>query len=104
MKLWERLKGKDFKDVLEKSKKYFGQYVVVFVSNEVQKKVGFIASKKVGRAVQRNRAKRLMREAFLKLEDNLSYDKSYVLVARKSIVDVRMQDVLEDLIKVLRRE
>lgn len=104
MKLWERLKGKEFKDVLENSKKYFGHFVVVFVSGRIQAKVGFIASKKVGNAVKRNRAKRLMRESFLKIEDKLLKDRSYVIVAKKSITTVKMQDVLIDLSGILRRE
>jgi len=104
VKLWERLEGKEFKDVLENSKKYFGHFVVVFVSDRAQGKVGFIASKKVGNAVRRNRAKRLMREAFLKIEDKLLKDRSYVIVAKKSIITVKMQDVLIDLSGILRKE
>ncbi len=104
MKLWERLKGKEFKYVLTHSRKYFGRYVVVFVSNGVHKKVGFIASKKVGKAVQRNRAKRLMREAFLRFESNLPDNRSYVIIARKGIAEMKMWDVLEDLKNILKKE
>ncbi|MCD6107160.1 MAG: ribonuclease P protein component [Caldisericaceae bacterium] len=104
MKLWERLKGQEFKDVTENSKKHFGHFVVVFVSDKIQGKVGFIASKKVGNAVERNRAKRLMRESFLKIEDKLLKDRSYVIVAKKSIATVKMQDVLIDLSGILRKE
>ena len=104
MKLWERLRGKEFEEALENSKKYFGQYIVLFISNSTGNKVGFIASKKVGGAVERNRAKRVMREAFLKVEPFISLDKSYILVARNSINGKKMQDVLDDLTGILRKE
>ena len=103
MKLWERLRGKEFKYVLDHSRKYFGRFIVVFVSEGVHKKVGFIASKKVGKAVERNRAKRLMREAFLKFESSLPDDKSYVIIAKKGIAKAKVWDVLEDLKNILSR-
>ncbi len=104
MKLWERLRGKEFEEAFKNSKKYFGQYIVLFVSNYPGKKVGFVASKKVGDAVDRNRAKRVMREAFMKVETFVSPEKSYILVARNSINRKKMQDVLNDLTRILRKE
>ncbi len=102
MKLWKRLNESEFKSVFGSSKKHFGRYVVLFVSTAVRRKVGFVASKKVGKAVKRNRAKRLMREAFLRVEAEIPEDRSYILVARKSITSVKMWDVYEDLKKLLR--
>lgn len=89
MKLWERLKEKEFEAIFK--------YIVIFVSQKVKRKVGFVASKKIGPAHKRNRAKRLMREAFLKVEPILNEDVSFILIARPAIVGVKMQDVLNDL-------
>lgn len=104
MKLRVRLKGKEFEEAFDNSKKYFGRYIVLFISDLPRNKVGFIASKKVGNAVRRNRAKRIMREAFLKIEPYISANKSYIIVARNTINGKKMQDVLADLSKILKKE
>lgn len=103
MKLWKRLCEKEFSIVFKNARKFFGRYIVVYVSGEVKKKVGFVASKKVGKAHERNRAKRLMREAFLKVEGTIPQDFSYVLIAKNSINGLKMQDVLLDLESIIRR-
>ncbi len=101
MKLWKRLNESEFKAVFDSSQKFFGKFIVLFVSDRVRHKVGFVASKKVGNAVKRNRARRLMREAFLRVESEIDEDKSYILVARNTITSAKMWDVYEDLKKLL---
>jgi ribonuclease P protein component len=51
------------------------------------KYVGFTASKKVGGAVKRNRAKRRLRALFIKYNDILK-NGTFVFVAKNLIVDV----------------
>ncbi len=101
MKLWKRLNEAEFRTVFGSARKYFGRYVVLFVSKEVPHKVGFVTSKKVGGAVERNKARRLMREVFIKVESEISDEKSYILVARKGIASVKMWDVYEDFKKLI---
>lgn len=58
-----RLRQKSgFKTIFELGKNYSSKYVAIYVISKSPTCFGFIASKKVGNAVQRNRAKRLMRE------------------------------------------
>lgn len=104
MKLRARLRESEFKQVFARSNKYYGRLVVLFVSDAVPNKVGFVASKKVGGSVERNRARRLMRESFLKVEDYLPIDKSFVLVARVSINAKKMDDVCSEVKSLLRKE
>lgn len=58
--------------------------------------MGITATKKIGKAVQRNRARRLIREAYRILEPNikgLPYGVDIVFVARMKTTIVSMQEV-----------
>ena len=44
VKLWKRLNESEFKAVFGDSQKFFGRYVVLFVSKATSRKVGFVAS------------------------------------------------------------
>ena len=60
--------------------------------------MGFVASKKVGGSVVRNRSKRLLREAFRSLRANVKLeDMDIVLIARSPCGDAGIHEVVEDL-------
>ena len=65
-------------------------------------KVGFTATKKIGNAVRRNKAKRRMRALFCKYDKNLK-DGLYVFVAKHAIVDSDFDTVEQDFKKVISR-
>lgn len=64
------------------------------------RKVGFTATKKIGNAVIRNRAKRRLRALFVKYSPQL-IDSSYVFVAKLATVEVSSQQLEKDFLKVL---
>lgn len=60
---------------------------------------GITTSKKIGCAVERNRAKRVIRSAFSQIEDRLNGNYDIVFVARTKTSKVKMQQVLEQMEK-----
>ena len=53
--------------------------------------VGFVAARRVGNAVRRNRAKRRLREAIIKVE--LQADTAYVVIASPGVATMRFDDL-----------
>jgi len=62
--LFERLKrSEDFDKVFRKGKKSYGKHLMMLFIPSKETKIGFSVSKKNGKAVVRNRIKRLLRAA-----------------------------------------
>jgi len=64
--------------------------------------VGFTATKKLGNAVKRNRAKRRLRALFYEHSDSLK-DGSYIFVAKVGLFDSSYKQLNSDFLKVLKR-
>jgi ribonuclease P protein component len=64
-------------------------------------RLGVVTSKKVGGAVARNRARRLLRESFRLHQHDLPHPADVVLVARPSIVGKKFADVERDFLRAL---
>jgi ribonuclease P protein component len=81
-----------------------GDLVILYVaSSDGPPRVGFVTGRKLGGAVQRNRARRLLREAWRVLVPRLSGTHDVVVVARPSIEGAQAQAVKSDLETLLAR-
>lgn len=95
-----------FKSVYGRGRSYGMDLIVMYVLGRAggrRVRFGFSAGKKVGNAVRRNRAKRLMREAARKLLPQIKGGWDIVIIARRSIVDASFARVQADIEKVLAR-
>lgn len=108
---------RDFQSVYERGRRAFGEHLVVFglqvdSASTIRPfdgisgaRVGIVASRKVGNAVRRNRAKRVLRAALQPLRPYLPPESWLVLVARSSLAqpDVRTQQIERELAELLVR-
>ena len=98
-------KNWQFRTCYARGQKAVGDYAVVFYHKNPGAEglqVGVVASKRVGGAVQRNRAKRLLRNAARRVADKLNHrDLWVVFVAKSTILDVSARDVQNDIERLL---
>lgn len=102
----ERLKKSwEFQRAYKKGKKYWDAYFVIYVYHTQlkQTRLGITVSKKVGKSVQRNRVKRLVREAFRVLKYKLLPHYDIVVVGRSSACGLTMHEARDSLQKLFLR-
>ena len=96
-------KRKQYVIIYQKGKRSYSEnFTAVVCRNQLgTKRLGIAVPKKVGCAVKRNRAKRLIREFFRlnKLKFSASYD--FVIVVKKDISSLTYQDVCRELENLL---
>ena len=84
-------RSRDFTTIYNKSRKVYTRYAIVFVSENknCMQRFGFVASKKTGNAVQRNRIKRLFRE--------------FVKNNKEKLGTLKYEDIERDMSKVIKK-
>ena len=65
--------------------------------------VAFVAGRRIGGAVLRNRARRILRAAWREVEDKVEDGYDVVVVARATIVGARTQDLVAEVEELLSR-
>lgn len=99
MKSSETLKlNKEFKRLYYRGKCVVANSVVIYANkNRLGKnRLGLTCGKTVGKAVKRNRAKRLMRESYRLLSPNMKTGYDVVIIARTRICGKKCAAVLKD--------
>ena len=88
-------KQSDFGRVYKKGSSRGSKYVVILYKENGlgYTRTAFVASKKVGNAVTRNRARRLMKEAYRSMQSDIVKGFDIVFVARNTIEGCTEQEV-----------
>jgi len=78
-------KNYEFRYVLKQGKSYYGENIKAFIikNNKKNNYLGLAISTKFGKAVQRNKIKRLIRENYKNFEKNLLNGYSIVFIIKK---------------------
>lgn len=101
-------KSREFNYIYNSSKKVYTKYAIIFMSESRKgQRFGFVASKKTGNAVQRNRIKRLFREFARQNSQKMNKDYDYVFVGKAILKDnirkMSYKDIERDMMKVIRQ-
>lgn len=105
-------KRSDFLRIASLRKKWISPTVIIQTSPTPREiitknpiiRVGYTASKKVGNAVKRNKAKRRLREAVRQVMSSLGHkNHDYVFIARTDTVNLSYQELIRDMKWSLKR-
>jgi ribonuclease P protein component len=90
-------RSEDFARVYRAGRSVANKYLVLYYfersepelsGGEVRPRVGFSVSKRLGTAVDRNRVKRVLREAFRANDQSFKGNMDFVLIARSPLVEL----------------
>ena len=95
----------DFDRIYRKGKSVGDRYVVIFCMRTDLgfNRIAYLASKKVGNSVKRNRARRLMRESVRISDAEIRQGYDLIIIARNTINGKKCADVKKSIEAALRR-
>lgn len=100
-------KDKEFRYVYQRGKSFANKYLVIYIMKNKSKenRFGISVSKKIGKAIVRNKVKRRIREAYrLNIDEYLngeSYD--IIFIARNPSKDCSYKDIEKSVINLVKK-
>ena len=98
-------KKEDFDAIYRAGRSVPDKYIVLFFrKNDLPyDRTAFLASKKVGNSVQRNRAKRLMKESYRLNREKFNAGYDLIFIARNTINGKKLRDVEKSMMNAAER-
>jgi len=98
------LKRDRFKSVYEQGRKYQSKYFTAFVAANPGSgpRIGITATRKIGGSVERNRTRRLIREAFRRNKTLVPTGVDLVLNVKSALVDATLAELEKDFVAFLK--
>lgn len=97
-------KNYEFKNVLSKGRFFVGKYVIAYIkkNNKNENYFGIAVSTKIGKAVKRNRIKRVIRESYRLKKDSIKkgYDIVFLWKKHSNIEDANFKNINEDITRI----
>lgn len=100
-------KNYEFKNLFSKGKFFYGKFIHMYIKETTKKynKFAIAVSKKQGKAVSRNRIKRLIRENYKIFEENIKLGTNILIVINKEkdINEISYYDIKENFERTLKK-
>lgn len=99
-------KNKDFKKIYASGRSVSNDSLVLYVRRNkvnIDRRFGFSVGKKIGKAVVRNRIKRLLKEACRLNMEYFPRENDYIIVARKTAAQENYHTLSEKLLLLVKR-
>lgn len=97
------MRAREVRHVLDRARPRRGKRVVLFLAPG-SGDWAVVATRRVGGAVERNRARRILREAWRQVSPQVTGDFDAVLVAREAIRGATTQDLVSEMTELVPRE
>ncbi len=98
-------KNYEFKYVLDRGKRYSGKYIDIYIkrNNLNENKLGIAVSSKIANSVNRNKIKRLIRENYRLIENEINIGNSFVILWKKNrnIKEANFFNIKQDMLKII---
>lgn len=99
MKTISLKRNSDFRKLYARGKSFAGGYIVLYAAKNRLgvNRTGLTVSKSLGKAVVRNRLKRLMRESYRQLDGKIAQGYDFVIVSRNRAVGKSQEQIMKDM-------